>query len=112
MTQKTTVKGDRADKAQHQCAWDWDGANRAMAPPLEAAGAGSGGEGDTVGGRRRVAVESTHSSIVPDVMMVAAAPLRREGLPENPGGGGGLSLMAILRLSESNHLSGMEPGPQ
>ena len=107
--QHTTGDGDGADKARRQHVWDRDGADRATAPPLVAAGSERGGEGDAVGGRRRGTTDITHGAVAPAAMGAAAALLGWEGLPENPVGGS--SPMDFLGLTDSTQLDRLKPAP-
>ena len=109
-THNTQGYGYGADAARRQRAWDWDGADRATALPLADNGAERGGNGGSVGGRRRRTAEITRGTVAPVTMVTAVSQPGRGGLTENPGGGS--SPMGFLGLTDLNQLAGIETAPQ
>ena len=100
-----------SDKARRKRAWEKESSDGATEPPLAAAGAARRDKGDAVRDLRRRTSEITRSDVAPAVMVVTADPPGWEGLPENLGGGGSIT-MTFLGLMDSTQLSGVARAPQ
>ena len=84
-TQTTQEYGNGADEARQKRARDRDSADGATETPLAVAGAEHGDDGEAAGSLWRGNVEIMRGDVTPAVMVAAAAPSGREGLPDRGG---------------------------